>query len=198
MQSIKSFIKEVLSVAIFSLIIVLPIRIFIAQPFVVSGESMDKTFANGNYLVVDEISYRFENPTRGDIVIFQVPKEGLAVSNLNLNKTIYFIKRVIGLPGETVEIKGDEVKIYNEENPEGFVLKEPYAFVDKLSPSYKDINLSKKLGADEYFVMGDNRHNSSDSRFWGPIKKSDIKGRAWVRLFPLSQISVFPGENNNY
>jgi len=197
MQQIKSFWKEVFSVVVLSIIIVLPIRMYIASPFVVSGKSMDHTFADGNYLVVDEISYRFEEPKRGEIIVFKVPPKALENSNI-LSKNVYFIKRVIGLPGETVEIKGDQVKIYNEKNPEGLLLNEPYTFIDKLSPYYRNINMTATLKADEYFMMGDNRHDSSDSRYWGPITKESMKGRVFLRLFPFNKISVFTGSYSNY
>ncbi|MFA6797285.1 MAG: signal peptidase I [Candidatus Paceibacterota bacterium] len=200
-SSIKNFLKEVISVVFLSLIIVIPIRIFIAQPFVVSGKSMNKTFEDKNYLIVDEISYRFNDPQRGDVIVFKVPTKGLELSHYDTNKTVYFIKRIIGLPGETVEILGDKVKIYNEKNPEGITLTEPYANIDKLSPNsntFSNMNETIKLKESEYFVMGDNRHDSSDSRFWGVLPEKNIKGRALVRLFPFTKISIFPGEYNNY
>jgi len=198
MQSIKTFIKESLGVIIVSIIIVVPVRLYIAQPFVVSGDSMDNTFQNNNYLIVDEISYRFENPHRGDVIIFRVPEKALKLSNFALNKKVYFIKRVIGLPGETVEINSDQVKIYNDANPDGIILNEPYAYFDKNSPFGQGMQLKQKLGPNEYWVMGDNRHNSSDSRFWGILKRDNITGRAFVRMFPFNKISAFPGENRNY
>jgi signal peptidase I len=198
MEQTKSLIKEVLSVVIISLIVVIPIRMYIAQPFVVSGQSMDKTLADGNYLIIDEVSYRLQGPQRGDVIVFRVPEEALALSNYSLDKKMFFIKRIIGLPGETVEINGDSVKIFNEKNPKGVVLNEPYAFVDKLSPYFKDIKKTIILKNDEYFVLGDNRHNSSDSRFWGPLKKENIKGKTFLRLWPFNKISVAPGDYNNY
>jgi signal peptidase I len=198
-QPIKEVIQEIISVVAISLAIVIPIRVFIAQPFVVSGESMSQTFSNGNYLIVDELSYRFDNPQRGDVVVFKVPPQGLELSKYDTDKTVYFIKRIIGLPGETVEIIGDRVKIYNKENPEGIILDEPYAYIDKLSPNantFENMSQENQLEEGQYFVMGDNRHNSSDSRFWGGLQKENIKGRAFLRLFPLSNISVFPGKYN--
>ena len=177
-SSIKKSIQEIVSVVALSLAIVIPIRVFIAQPFVVSGESMSKTFSDGNYLIVDELSYRFDNPQRGDVIVFKVPPKGLELSHYDTSKTVYFIKRIIGLPGETVEILGDSVKIYNKENPDGKTLDEPYAFIDKSSANtdiFSSINEKVVLGPDEYFVMGDNRHNSSDSRFWGTLPKENIK-----------------------
>jgi len=199
MQTFKNTAKEILGVVIISLAIVLPIRYFIAQPFVVSGESMDKTFQNGNYLIIDEISYRFETPKRGDVIVFKVPPEGLQISHYSSDQTVYFIKRIIGLPGETVEINGDQVKIYNKDNPNGFVLSEPYTYIDKLIPSpVSNVQEKVTLKDGEYFVMGDNRHNSSDSRFWGTLPASNIKGRVITRLFPLNEISIFPGSHNSY
>lgn len=201
MKPIKIFIQEVISVVALSLAIVIPIRVFIAQPFMVSGESMYKTFKDGNYLIVDELSYRFDEPQRGDVIVFKVPPKGLELSNYKTDKTVYFIKRIIGLPGETIEVQGDKIKIYNDSNKDGFVLDEPYAYLDKLSPNsavFSDINKRVSLSESEYFVMGDNRYNSSDSRFWGALPEENIKGRAFLRLFPVNNISVLPGDYNNY
>ncbi len=203
MPQAKSFIKESITIIILALVIVLPIRIFIAQPFVVSGDSMDNTFQNGNYLIVDEISYRFEAPKRGDVVIFKAPPKALALEKQNANKTIFYIKRIIGLPGETVEVSGDNIKIYNSANPDGFELNESYEHFDPsvasgTSAAFKNIHEKITLGAGQYFVLGDNRHNSSDSRLWGILPKENIKGRAFMELFPLNQISVFPGEYSKY
>jgi len=199
MQQTKDFIKETLYIVVISLIIVLPIRTFIAQPYIVSGASMDNTFQNGNYLIVDEISYRFGEPKRGDVIIFKTPPKGLELQKLPLTKTVYYIKRVIGLPGETVEINGDEVKIYNKENPEGEVLTEPYIYINKLLPSsFSDIKLKITLKDGEYFVMGDNRHNSSDSRLWGIMPRENIVGKTYLRLFPFNEISISPGDYNSY
>lgn len=199
MQQTKSFLKETIYIVVLSLVIVLPIRIFIAQPFVVSGASMDNTFQNGNYLIINEISYKFETPKRGDVIVLRVPPKGLALQNLNESKKVYYIKRIIGLPGETVEINGDEVKITNAENPKGKVLNEPYIYINKTVPSiFSSIHLKITLKDDEYFVMGDNRHNSSDSRLWGVLPRANITGKTLVRLFPLNEISANTGTYNNY
>jgi len=198
-QETKNSIKETLYIIVLSLIIVLPIRMFIAQPYIVSGASMDNTFQNGNYLIIDEISYRFEEPKRGEVIVFKTPPKGLELQKIPLTKTIYYIKRIIGLPGETVEINGDEVKVYNKENPEGKILVEPYIYIDKLvSSPFSDLKLKVTLKDGEYFVMGDNRHNSSDSRLWGVMPKENIVGRSYIRLFPFNEISISPGEYNGY
>jgi signal peptidase I len=198
-QSTKDFIKETVYIIVLSLVIVLPIRTYIAQPYIVSGASMDNTLQNGNYLIIDEISYRFQEPKRGDVIVFKTPPKGLELQKLPLTKTVYYIKRVIGLPGETVDINGDEVKIYNKENPDGYVLVEPYIYINKLTPSpFSDLKLKTTLKDGEYFVMGDNRHNSSDSRLWGILPKENIVGNTYLRLFPFTEISVQPGDYNQY
>lgn len=179
---IKSFWGEVLQIAVISLIIVIPFRLYVAQPFLVSGPSMDNTFADGQYLIVDELTYERRAPLRGEVVIFKYP----------LDTKKYFIKRVIGLPGETIEIKDDKVTVYNTTNPTGFTLNEPYIKLDKLNPPRPNTKVT--LAAEEFYVLGDNRAVSSDSRIWGPVKETLITGRPFLRLFPLSKISVFPGQ----
>ncbi len=199
MQQVKSFIKEFLEIAIISLIVVLPIRYYIAQPFLVSGASMDNTFHNGNYLIIDEISYRFQEPKRGDVIIFKVPPKGLELQHVDQNKTVFYIKRIIGLPGETVSVNGDEIKVYKTATSSGKVLSEPYIFIDKnIQSNFSNIKVNISLGKDEYFVMGDNRHNSSDSRLWGVLNKNNIRGRVLLRLLPVNQISTFTGEYSGY
>jgi signal peptidase I len=178
-QTTKQFIKELLFLAILSLLIVIPIRGFIAQPFIVDGPSMNPTFATSQYLIVDEFSYRFESPSRGDVIVFKYPKD----------QTKSFIKRVIGLPGETVEVLPDKFLIKNKAHPEGFTIPEPY--ID--APVAYRGNVTLTLSADEYFVMGDNRDQSFDSRAWGAVRRGLITGRPFLRLFPFDKIGVFPG-----
>jgi signal peptidase I len=176
----ESFFAEMVRFALITLAIVLPIRLFIAEPFIVSGASMEPTFNTGDYLIIDQLSYRFEEPKRGEVIIFRYPKDP--------NK--YFIKRIIGLPGETVVLDGNTITIKNKLNPEGFQLDQSYI-------SYaSNESLTHKLGKDQYFVMGDNRPASSDSRVWGPLPTENIVGRAFVRLFPPSVISLLPGDHH--
>src|SRR3989344_5029845 len=144
-----SAVADVLRFAIITLAIFIPIRLFVAQPFIVSGQSMEPTFDNGDYLIVDEISYRFESPSRGDVVVFRSPD----------NPKIFLIKRIIGLPNETVIIENDKVMIQNENNREGFYLSDPI----KLVGTGAFGTLTYPIGDQEYFVMGDNRGASSDS-----------------------------------
>lgn len=174
----KSILNELLSYAITALVIVVPVRLFVAQPFIVNGSSMDTTFADGEYLIVDEISYRFEPPQRGDVLIFKYP----------LDPSKYFIKRLIGLPGETVKIKDQKITIVNKENPKGVVLDETYTH----SQTYANTDIT--LTNDQYFVMGDNRLVSSDSRYWGALPKENVVGRPIARLLPFSRADLLPGE----
>ncbi len=174
------FWKETLRFTFLALIIVIPFRIFIAQPFLVNGASMEPTFENGNYLIVDQLSYRFTEPKRGSVLIFKYP----------VDPKKYFIKRIIGLPGETVKINGGKITIINNEHSEGFELTEEYITFPKNDTQTTEV----KNG--EYFVMGDNRAGSLDSRYWGTLKEEYIIGRPIFQLFPLQEISVWPGEKN--
>ncbi len=172
-------VREWFQVIVIALIVALPIRFFIAEPFIVNGASMDPTFSTGQFLIVDRVTYRFENPHRGDVIVFEYPN----------NPSVYYIKRIIGLPGETVSIKNGKVTIINTEHPAGFELTEPY-----IDASHISVDTSKEvLGATEYFVMGDNRAQSSDSRVWGPLEKHFIVGRPIVRLLPVNNIGILPG-----
>ncbi len=177
-QKKENFVVELVKFAVIAMIIVFPIRLFIAQPFIVSGASMEPTFQNGQYLIVDEITYRLDNPQRGDVIIFRYPRD----------PSKFFIKRIIALPGETLKIDGRTITIVNAAHPDGMVLNEPY--VAKMD---KDAFVNETLGNDEYFVMGDNRDASSDSRVWGVLKRDLIVGRAFLRLLPILDAGVFPG-----
>jgi signal peptidase I len=176
----ESTFGEVIRFVLISLAIVIPIRLYIAEPFIVSGSSMTPTFETGNYLIVDQVTYRFEDPDRGDVVIFHYPKD----------PTKFFIKRVIGLPGEVVEIKGNQIIVFSSDYPDGLLLDEPYI------QSMRSKDLRVTLEEDQYFVMGDNRDASSDSRIWGPLPEDLIVGRALIRLFPISDLSLLPGAHN--
>lgn len=156
------------------------LRLFVFGPFLVYGSSMEPTFETGDYLIVDELTYRLEDPKRGDVIVLTPP--------IAEKQATHFIKRIIGLPGETIIVDGENVTIKNAENPNGFTLNESYIEY----PS--DRQATYTLKSDEYFVMGDNRAVSSDSRIWGPLKRSAITGRAFLRLYPFNQMSVLPGE----
>lgn len=177
-QDKKESIWETIKFAIIAIIIVIPIRMFVAQPFVVSGSSMYPTFNDKDYLIVDEISYRFQDIQRNDVIIFKYPE----------NPSKFFIKRVIGLPNEKVIISNKNVIIINEENPNGLNLDQSYVKNPSLNQGYE---FTLKEG--EYFVMGDNRTASSDSRTWGAVKEDLIIGKAFLRLLPINNIDYKPG-----
>ncbi|OHA58529.1 MAG: signal peptidase I [Candidatus Vogelbacteria bacterium RIFOXYD1_FULL_44_32] len=174
----KQTIFDVLRFALITLVIVIPVRAYVAQPFIVSGVSMVPTFENGEYLIIDEMSYHFREPERGEVVVFRYPKD----------PSKFYIKRVIGLPGETITISPTAINIKTTANQD-ITLTEPYLGADI---SYTAETIS--LGADEYFVLGDNRNASSDSRIWGPVADKFIKGRVGLRLFPLKTASILPGD----
>jgi signal peptidase I len=173
---------DILRFALIAIVIVLPVRWYIAQPFIVSGASMETTFHNNEYLIVDQFTYHFRAPERGEVIIFRYPND----------PTKYFIKRVIGLPGETVSIEENSVRIINQDNPEGVILDEPY-IADAITTGDQSVT----LGKEEYFVMGDNREHSSDSRTWGTLSEGEIVGRAWLRLFPPTELSFLPGSHQS-
>jgi signal peptidase I len=178
---------EFLKVIIISLIIILPIRYFIIQPFYVKGASMEPSFHDHEYLIIDEISYRFHSPERGDIVVFRYPE----------NPQEYFIKRIIALPGEKVEVRDGRVFIYNDKYPEGFVLDESAYLADDVR-TYDASGEIKTMRNNEYFVLGDNRTASKDSRSFGAVADSFLTGRVMLRGWPLSQITVFKGISYKY
>jgi signal peptidase I len=178
-EDIISFIWETTKIVLISLAIVLPIRYFLVQPFFVKGESMVPNFQNQDYILVDKLSYRFNEPKRGDVVVFKYP----------LDPKEYFIKRIIGLPGETVEVKNNHVTIYNSQYPSGLTLDEAIYLPRE---NETEGNLRVKVDPNEYFVMGDNRMHSSDSRRWGQVNKTFLSGIALVRLWPLGAIDKIP------
>ncbi len=168
------FAWDFIKIIIIAGIIVLPIRYFLFQPFIVKGESMVPNFQSGDYLIIDEISYRFIQPDRGDVVVLKYP----------LDTTQRFIKRIVGLPGETVEIKSGKITVLKD--GKNTVLDEKTYLPNLLNT---DGSASVALGANDYFVLGDNRQFSYDSRRWGVLPKEDIVGRAIFRVFPFSAMS---------
>ena len=174
-NEILAFVWETIKVVVISLAIILPIRYYLVQPFFVKGASMESNFEDGDYLLVDEISYRFSEPARGDVIIFRYPGD----------RSQFYIKRIIGLPDETIETKDNEVIIYNTDNPDGFVLSENYLDLDQKTLG----NMLMRLDDNEYFVLGDNRLHSSDSRRWGPVNKTLITGKAFLRAWPFNKFS---------
>lgn len=173
---VKLVFLEIIETIIFVLVIVLPVRYFVFEPFVIKGESMSPNFHNGDYLIAEKISLFFEKPKRFDVVIFKAPP----------HEEDYYIKRIIGLPGETVEIKNGKIYIYNKQNPQGLELKENF-LTTQLDPNEK---IKITLKNDEYFVLGDNRQASFDSRKWGPLPQKNLIGKVILKVWPLEFIKI--------
>jgi signal peptidase I len=168
---------EVLEIAVIAIGAVFVIRIFLVQPFLVSGTSMSPNLQDGNYLLIDELTYRIRPPERGEIIVFHDPQD----------YSTYFVKRVIGLPGERVVINNGTVTIYNKANPSGFVLGESYLPAGLPTSGSYDVTVP----ANEYYVLGDNRPLSYDSRSWGFLPAANIVGLVRLRLWPLNEITIF-------
>ena len=186
LKNFLSFVFELLKIVVISLVIIIPVRYFLIQPFYVKGASMEPNFFDHEYLIIDEISYRFDEPDRGDIIVFRYPK----------NPQEYFIKRLIGLPGEEVQIKNGGVTVFNTEFPDGVALEETY-----LSEDEKTYGLSEQkvtLGDNEYYVLGDNRNSSKDSRSFGPVNRSYITGKVLLRGWPFDRITLFEAPIYSY
>ncbi len=176
MRNFLTFIWEITKIVIIALLIVVPIRYFIFQPFFVRGQSMEPTFESGDYLIIDEISYRFRDPQRGEVVVFKYPG----------NPSQRYIKRIIGLPGERVEIEEGKVIIYNQKGRQ--ILNES----EYLPPGiFTPGEIKVTLAEEEYFVLGDNREASADSRRWGPLRRKEIIGRVFLRLWPITALAKF-------
>ncbi|MCL4400273.1 signal peptidase I [Patescibacteria group bacterium] len=178
MKKIFWSLLEMLETVAIAVAAVILVRTFVAQPFLVSGSSMEPTFMNGDYLLVDELTYHLRQPERGEVIVLKYPKD----------PSSYFIKRIIGLPGETVIIKNGIVSILD--NGKNLVLNEPY--VDQKMAT---TNFEETLGPNEYFVMGDNRNFSYDSRSWGPVPSNDVVGMVRLRLWPLQTAMAFGAPN---
>lgn len=185
---------EMAKVFLLAVVVIIPVRVFLFQPFFVQGSSMEPNFADGQYLVISEFGYKqtkmdfsdrlgftvdsFKTIERQDVTVFRYPK----------NPEQFFIKRVIGLPGETVEIRRGKIIIYNTVHPDGYVLDESaYIGGGTLTQDMTQVTLRD----DEYFVMGDNRMFSYDSRSFGPLKRDKIIGRVLLRAWPVEHFSIY-------
>lgn len=168
------FVIEVIKVVAISLAIILPVRYFLVQPFYVKGASMEPNYHDYEYLIIDELSYRFNPPVRGQTVVLHDPRDSGQ----------FFIKRVLGLPGETISFKNGKVQINGVDVDESAYLASD---VVTTSPT----NHSVVIGENEYFVMGDNRSASYDSRRFGPVNKSELIGRVWIRAWPFNRLQIF-------
>jgi len=182
LKNFFTFAFDLIKIIVISLAIIMPVRYFLIQPFYVKGASMEPNFHDHEYLIIDEISYRLKEPQRGDIIVFRYPK----------NPQEYFIKRIIGLPGEKIQVKNGEVIIYNDEYPNGLVLDEEYLPVDTKTYSLNEEAIEIGSGDDEeYYVLGDNRNASKDSRSFGAVEESFIVGKVLFRGWPFSEMGFF-------
>lgn len=186
LKNFFSFMFELIKIIVISLAIIIPVRYYLIQPFYVKGASMEPNFYDHEYLIIDEITYRFKDARRGDIVVFKYPR----------NPQEYYIKRIIGLPGEKVQIKDGDVYIFNNEYPEGVILNEYY--LEDGIQTYSMNEGVEELADDEYFVLGDNRHSSKDSRSFGPVKESFLVGKVLLRGWPFSRIGLFNSPEYQY
>ena len=177
MSKIREFLGELLETVLISLVIIVPVRFFIIQPFFVKGQSMEPNFHENDYVIVDELSYRFREPVRGEVVVLK----SVTLANQNL------LKRIVGLPNETIEIQNWSVAICTTGESSCVTLHEPYLPTGLVTEGTMRISLN----SNEYFVLGDNRQFSYDSRKWGVLARTDIIGRVWVRLWPFDAATVF-------
>jgi signal peptidase I len=177
MRKFLSFIWEISKLTVIALLIVVPIRYYVFQPFIVKGQSMEPNFENGDYLIVDELSYHLRAPQRGEVIVFKYP----------LDPSQRYIKRIIGLPGETVEIKDGKIDIYRE-NSEVKILDE-LTYLPSFTQTEGNIRIT--LNRNEYFVLGDNRlgMSSYDSRRWGSLPRENIIGRVVIRAWPVATMA---------
>jgi len=192
-QGVGSFIVEIIKIVALAFVIIVPIRVFLFQPFFVQGASMEPNFEDGQYLIVNEFGFKETNIGLGKKVIKIEPSKTIKrqrtiVFRFPLDADKFFIKRVIGLPGEKIEVGNGQVKIYNSQSPDGFILDEK-EYLGRSAKTSGEVTITLK--DDEYFVMGDNRLHSSDSRSWGPIGKEDVIGEVLVRAWPLDKISAY-------
>ncbi len=178
----KKILWQIFKYLVIAFLIMLPIRLFVAEPFVVSGESMSPTFNDGDYLVIDKLAYAHSEPQRNDVIVFRYP----------LDPSLYYIKRVVGLPGETVEVEGGVVSITAPDGTRHILNGSHLASTD-IGDDAPPEPIITTLASDEYFVLGDDRDASSDSRDWGPLSAKFIVGRAYLRVLPLSEVGFLPG-----
>lgn len=181
------YLYEIIKTVIIVLVFALAIRTFAIQPFIVDGRSMEPTFHDHEYLMVEKINFAFHAPNRGDIIVFRYP----------LNPSLNYVKRIIGLPGDRVVVSQGKIIIYNNEHTQGLELKEPYLASETLTRVQGDTRERTWIvEPDTFFVMGDNRDHSDDSRIWGTVPKKNIVGKVWVTIYPFENFGLV--QHSNY
>jgi len=178
---IALFFLELIKVVILAGITIVIVRHFLFKPFYVKGESMDPTYMEKDYLIINQFSYKIfrQEPERGEVIVFRAP----------IQQKDFYLKRIIGLPGERVKVEEGKVIVYNEDHPQGIVIEEDYLV--ETTPGSSSVT----LGSDQYFVLGDNRNASYDSRRFGPINRDSIVGRTWIRGWPFNKLGFLPSPN---
>ncbi len=166
------------------LLIIKIIQAFVIQPFLVDGGSMLPNLESGELLLIDKLTFDVDNLKRGDVIVFRHIKNDQYSGK-------FFIKRLIGLPGDKVVVENGITTIYNKDNPSGMILDESFI---KYKDPIKNLNIT--LAEDEYIAFGDNRRESYDSRSWGVLYKKDISGKAVFRIYPFTEIESDPGKVN--
>lgn len=184
LKVIGGFFLDMIETAVFALSIFVLVYVFLAQPHQVSGNSMYPNFHTGEYLLTNKLAYRLGVPRQGEVIVFKAPTG----AHCPTGGACDFIKRIIGEPGDRISLRAGKFYI------NGQSLDEPYLDVDLKTSgdAYLSEGREVTLGEDEYFVAGDNRLGSSDSRAWGPITAGSIVGRAWIRYWPLRELGVIP------
>lgn len=190
LKAVGLFLLEIIRIGLISFAIILPVRYFLVQPFFVHGASMSPTYLDKDYLIIDEASFRVfkRDPVRGEVVVFRPPNEPKK----------FYIKRVIGLPNETIEIKEGKIYLVSKENPEGVVIDESAYLADSVVTQAPKGELRIQLKEDEYYLLGDNREQSFDSRMFGPVHYDSIVGRTWIRGLPLNRAEAFTAPSYNF
>lgn len=192
-----SYIFELVKVVIWSLIIIIPIRAFLFQPFFVKGISMEPNFHDGEYLIVNELGFKQTSISIGSKNLFTVKnfrefeRGAVTVFHYPNDPKEFFIKRIVGLPGEKVVIKSDRVMIYNDEFPDGFILDEAQYLSGNSQLTRCEGKCVYELSDEEYFVLGDNRNHSSDSRSWGKLNQKFVVGKVLLRAWPVNDFDIF-------
>ena len=197
LKKLLNSVFELVKIVVISLVIIVPIRTFLFQPFFVQGASMEPNFHDGEYLIINELGYKktvlgteekqfftvnpYKEISRQDVIVFRNPQ----------NPEEYFIKRVIGLPGERIRIEDGDVIIYNDENPEGGILSEDAYLTKMLHQTECFKQCEFVVGEEELFVLGDNRKYSSDSRSWGLLPQDFVVGKVLLRAWPFDKVSIF-------
>lgn len=175
-KRVGGFFLDIIETFVIALAMFVLMYLFLFQPHQVKGNSMFPNFHDQEYLLTDKITYRLSKPKRGDVIVFKAPK----------NEEYDYIKRIVGLPGDTVKVENCHVFINNQSLEESYLTENVCTSAGRSWQTGQSIILSE----DEYFVVGDNRPYSSDSRDWGAVPEENIVGKAWFRYWPADRMGI--------